>query len=142
MSSAVSEPTATDEVALAGKRLLIFIVAYNAEKTIEKVLARIPSTLHHDNVEVLIIDDFSQDKTFEKSLRVQQGQSPCKSPLLRTPENQGYGGNQNSAIATRSTTGSISSLSSTVTGSTHPRNCRSCLHPCFTVKRMPSSGHA
>ena len=94
MSSAVSEPTATDEVALAGKRLLIFIVAYNAEKTIEKVLARIPSTLHHDNVEVLIIDDFSQDKTFEKSLRFQQGQTPFKITLLRTPENQGYGGNQ------------------------------------------------
>jgi glycosyltransferase involved in cell wall biosynthesis len=94
MSSAVSEPTATDEVALAGKRLLIFIVAYNAEKTIEKVLARIPSTLHHDNVEVLIIDDFSQDKTFESGLRFQQGQTPFKITLLRTPENQGYGGNQ------------------------------------------------
>ena len=38
-----------------GKKLLIFIVAYNAETTIDKVLARIPSSLHGDNVEVLIM---------------------------------------------------------------------------------------
>ncbi|MEY2551235.1 MAG: hypothetical protein QOG12_1379, partial [Verrucomicrobiota bacterium] len=28
---------------LCGKRVLIFVVAYNAETTIEKVLSRIPS---------------------------------------------------------------------------------------------------
>ena len=49
-----------DQTDFAGKRLLIFIVAYNAETTIEKVLGRIPASLHQTNVEVLIIDDSSQ----------------------------------------------------------------------------------
>ena len=49
------------EIHLAGRRLLIFVVAYNAETTIEKVLSRIPATLHTPDVEVLIIDDFSKD---------------------------------------------------------------------------------
>ena len=57
---------------LRGKRLLIFIVAYNAETTIEKVLDRIPASLHSENVEVLIIDDFSKDNTFSNGLRFQQ----------------------------------------------------------------------
>src|SRR6202040_2208609 len=47
-----------------GKRVLIFIVAYNAARTIEEVLNRIPSSLHSSAVEVLIIDDSSADDTF------------------------------------------------------------------------------
>ena len=79
---------------LAGKRLLIFIVAYNAETTIEKVLGRIPESLHAADVEVLIIDDSSKDETFANGLRYQQQSSAFKITILRTPENQGYGGNQ------------------------------------------------
>src|ERR1035438_4823229 len=41
------------------KRVLIFIVAYNAERTIEQVLRRIPSALLEHDTEVLIIDDRS-----------------------------------------------------------------------------------
>lgn len=79
---------------LRGKRILIFIVAYNAETTIKKVLGRIPSSLHQDGVEVLIIDDSSRDETFLNGLRYQQAHSAFKITVLRTPENQGYGGNQ------------------------------------------------
>jgi glycosyltransferase involved in cell wall biosynthesis len=79
---------------LRGKRVLIFIVAYNAETTIAKVLSRIPSSLHQDGVEVLIIDDSSRDETFLNGLRYQQAHSAFKITVLRTPENQGYGGNQ------------------------------------------------
>ena len=81
-------------VDLGKQRLLIFIVAYNAETTIEKVLSRIPPSLHTPNVEVLIIDDSSQDGTFAKGLRYQQHHSQFKLTVLRSPENQGYGGNQ------------------------------------------------
>src|SRR5436309_1367282 len=88
------EFTNADPVDLRGKRLLIFIVAYNAETTIEKVLDRIPSSLHSDNVEVLIIDDSSRDNTFAEGLRYQQRNCKFKITVLRTPENQGYGGNQ------------------------------------------------
>jgi glycosyltransferase involved in cell wall biosynthesis len=94
MRLAELEPAATDRVNLGRKRLLIFIVAYNAQTTIEKVLSRIPSSLRGDNVEVLIIDDSSEDDTFGNGLRFQQQNSAFKITVLRTPENQGYGGNQ------------------------------------------------
>jgi glycosyltransferase involved in cell wall biosynthesis len=79
---------------LGSKRLLIFIVAYNAEKTIEGVLDRIPAELHHRNVEVLIIDDSSKDKTFQTGLKRESREGDFRITILRTPENQGYGGNQ------------------------------------------------
>jgi glycosyltransferase involved in cell wall biosynthesis len=79
---------------LGRKRLLIFIVAYNAQTTIAKVLGRIPRNLRSENVEVLIIDDSSQDDTFGRGLQCQQCDSGFKITVLRTPENQGYGGNQ------------------------------------------------
>ena len=86
--------TAPDYVDLKGKRVLVFIVAYNAATTIEKVLTRIPAGLHTPDVEVLIIDDSSKDDTFRNGLRFQQQNSAFKITVLRTPENQGYGGNQ------------------------------------------------
>jgi glycosyltransferase involved in cell wall biosynthesis len=86
--------TAPDRVDLKGKRVLVFIVAYNAATTIEKVLTRIPASLHTPDVEVLIIDDSSKDDTFGNGLRFQQQNSAFKITVLRTPENQGYGGNQ------------------------------------------------
>ncbi len=89
-----STPSTPAVFDLNGKRLLIFIVAYNAETTIERVLARIPASLHSPDVEVLIIDDSSKDNTFASSLRFQQGSAAFKITILRTPRNQGYGGNQ------------------------------------------------
>lgn len=84
-----------DRQSLKG-RLLIFIVAYNAEQTIENVLQRIPRTLSDDyDVEILIIDDSSQDQTFAKSeLAKRSGTVPFKMTVLFNPVNQGYGGNQ------------------------------------------------
>lgn len=87
------EPVDQGLLDLKGKKLLIFIVAYNAETTIEKVLGRIPKCLRSDKVEVLIIDDASSDNTFEKGL-LGQRKSAFKITVLRTPKNQGYGGNQ------------------------------------------------
>jgi glycosyltransferase involved in cell wall biosynthesis len=94
MELAELEPAGPDRIDLGGQRLLIFIVAYNAETTIEKVLSRIPPSLPSEDVEILIIDDFSRDDTFVKSLRYEQRDSAFKITVLRTPENQGYGGNQ------------------------------------------------
>ncbi|MDQ2824657.1 MAG: glycosyltransferase family 2 protein, partial [Verrucomicrobiota bacterium] len=85
------EPSQVD---LCGKRLLIFVVAYNAATTIQKVLSRIPASLRSQDIEVLIIDDSSKDDTFAAGLRYQQRHSALKITVLRTPENQGYGGNQ------------------------------------------------
>jgi glycosyltransferase involved in cell wall biosynthesis len=88
------EPSSPERMDLCGKRVLIFVVAYNAETTIEKVLSRIPSCLHSPEVEVLIIDDSSKDLTFQNGLRFQKKTAALKTTILRTPRNQGYGGNQ------------------------------------------------
>ena len=79
---------------LPSKRILIFVVAYNAEKTIDSVLDRIPESLHTPNVEVLIIDDSSKDATFEAGVKREQSSQGFHITTLRTPVNQGYGGNQ------------------------------------------------
>jgi glycosyltransferase involved in cell wall biosynthesis len=77
-------------------RVLIFIVAYNAEQTIASVLRRVPAALADPyEVEVLIVDDASGDSTFEKSHHASR-QPHCPFPVhvLFNPVNQGYGGNQ------------------------------------------------
>lgn len=76
-------------------RVLIFIVAYNAETTIQNVLRRIPLEMQQYDTEVLIIDDASQDRTFEKGEEFRHGGTlPYKLTVLFNPVNQGYGGNQ------------------------------------------------
>lgn len=78
------------------QRLLVFIVAYNAERTIENVLQRIPHALaDRYDVEVLIIDNSSQDGTFERGHAVKRAANlPFTLHVLFNPVNQGYGGNQ------------------------------------------------
>jgi glycosyltransferase involved in cell wall biosynthesis len=78
-------------------RLLIFVVAYHAERTIESVIRRIPAdslTCDYD-VELLIIDDASKDHTFERSIHERHGSTHAfPIHILHNPVNQGYGGNQ------------------------------------------------
>ncbi|MBL22456.1 MAG: glycosyltransferase/methyltransferase [Rhodospirillaceae bacterium] len=99
MSDTTENTSPTPPARSARKRkpkLLIFIVAYNAEKTIENVLTRIPESLATEfTVEVLIIDDASQDETFERGQAIREkGKFPFKLHVLFNPVNQGYGGNQ------------------------------------------------
>lgn len=76
-------------------RLLIFIVAYNAEHHIEKVLNRIPEQVFTDfDYEILIIDDSSADKTFEVAHGYKEINHAKNIRVLYNPVNQGYGGNQ------------------------------------------------
>ena len=74
-------------------RLLILIVAYNAEKKIGAVLARVPHQLAEEyDVDVLVLDDSSQDRTFEKSREAQRARAiPFALHVLVNPVNQGYG---------------------------------------------------
>ena len=97
--AAVTESTyagTADKSAGTRDRLLVFIVAYNAERTIESVLHRIPPTLADAyEVEVLVIDDASSDTTFERGQAVRDSATvPFPLHVLFNPVNQGYGGNQ------------------------------------------------
>ena len=79
------------------KKLLILIVAFNHEKFIKKVLNRINQKLSEKyDVEILINDDSSTDKTVEiaKEFINNNSKSQFKYKILSNPENQGYGGNQ------------------------------------------------
>ena len=72
------------------------MVAYNAQHTINWVLGRVPTSLTKEfDAEILVIDDQSEDNTFEES---EVFAASCKSEfritVLFNPENQGYGGNQ------------------------------------------------
>jgi glycosyltransferase involved in cell wall biosynthesis len=74
-------------------RILIFVVAYEAESTLAKVLERIPDSVFDDDTEVLVIDDSSRDRTFETGLRLSRA-THRKITVLYNTVNQGYGGNQ------------------------------------------------
>ncbi|MFT3784997.1 MAG: bifunctional glycosyltransferase/class I SAM-dependent methyltransferase [Tepidisphaeraceae bacterium] len=76
-------------------RVLVFIVAYRAEKHIAGVLSRIPAAVWDDpDVHVLMIDDASSDASASAAREWVQANHPDQVTVLRNPVNQGYGGNQ------------------------------------------------
>lgn len=82
---------------MARQRVLVFIVSYNAERFIEKVLDRIPEIVWSNDryeTEVLVIDDSSPDGTFERAEAFARARGRGKITVLFNPVNQGYGGNQ------------------------------------------------
>src|SRR5262245_26406355 len=86
-----------DELArrtLEKNRVAIFVVAYNAERHIEKVLKRIPAWIARSLVEIFIIDDHSSDNTVAVASELDWPSEYAPLHIFRTPYNQGYGGNQ------------------------------------------------
>ncbi len=78
------------------KKLLILVVAYHAESTLEEVISRIPPELFDDTKwqsHILILDDASRDKTFSAGRRC-RGSLANNITVLKNPKNLGYGGNQ------------------------------------------------
>jgi len=69
---------------IRGKKVIVILPAYNAEKTLEITYSEIPFDIVDD---VLLVDDASSDKTADmaKSLGIK---------TIVHPENKGYGGNQ------------------------------------------------
>jgi glycosyltransferase involved in cell wall biosynthesis len=85
-------------------RLLVFVIAYNAESTLQAVLERIPRPIFQDyDCEVLIVDDASSDRTDEIGRSYRRAHPDIPMTVLRNEYNQGYGGNQKVgyAFATR-----------------------------------------
>jgi glycosyltransferase involved in cell wall biosynthesis len=79
---------------LARKKVGIFIVAFQAEHFIERVLERIPAKLSHLFAEIVVIDDSSRDATFDVAEAAGARLGFKNLLVLRTPANRGYGGNQ------------------------------------------------
>jgi len=76
-------------------RLLIFVIAYRAEKTLTWVLSRIPGQIFRTfDCEILVVDDASTDRTFEIGHEWKDAHPEITVTVLRNDYNQGYGGNQ------------------------------------------------
>ena len=76
-------------------RLLIFVIAYWAESTLSKVLDRVPRSIFADySCEILVIDDASEDRTFQIGHEYRGLHPDIRMTVLRNEHNQGYGGNQ------------------------------------------------
>lgn len=70
-----------------GKKIVVVLPAYNAEKTLAQTYREIPFDIVDD---VVLTDDFSQDKTLEEASRL------GITNIIQHPYNRGYGGNQKS----------------------------------------------
>ncbi len=75
-----------------GKRVGIFIIAYNAESHIAETIARIPKDIWQSIEVAYVVDDCSTDETVELSLRLAKQYD--KLTVIRNRVNRRYGGNQ------------------------------------------------
>lgn len=76
------------------KKVALFIVAYGAEKLIEKTISRIPDWCRPLFSEIYVIDDSSKDNTYSAALTAAERIGMNNFSVMKTPGNQGYGGNQ------------------------------------------------
>ena len=67
-------------------RLLVMIVAYQAESTIASVLARIPRDIPGVETEILVLDDGSQDSTLEVARLAAESGVPYPVTVLLTAD--------------------------------------------------------
>jgi glycosyltransferase involved in cell wall biosynthesis len=81
-------------IVMRNPRIGILVVAYNAEKTLHNVLARIPKSLHRKIEEIFVFDDASQDRTFEVGKVIQKAFDGARLSIFRNEVNLMYGGNQ------------------------------------------------
>lgn len=72
--------------------LTIIVPAYNEETRIEKALDSIP---RRDDLEVLIVDDGSTDKTYEVCQKYAEEHSDLNIRIIRLEKNQGLGNAKN-----------------------------------------------
>ena len=51
-------------------KILILVTAYNVEDFLESVLNRLPKSIEKYNIEILINDDASKDRTYKEALKM------------------------------------------------------------------------
>ena len=78
---------------MQNKKILILVLAYNAETTILEVLKRIPASIWKE-ADVLIANDASKDKTKEIAQKHKDEKNIKNLKIVHHEKNKGYGGNQ------------------------------------------------
>ena len=69
---------------IKGQKVVVVMPAYNAERTLRRTYAEVPREIVD---EVILVDDYSQDRTAELALELGLH-------TIRHKQNKGYGGNQ------------------------------------------------
>jgi len=77
-----------------GKKIAIFVVAYNAVASLAKVLDRIPERVRKRVSEIYVFDDSSKDDTYLVGVGYKALHELPNLNIFRNPQNLGYGGNQ------------------------------------------------
>ncbi|MBP7710547.1 MAG: glycosyltransferase family 2 protein [Rickettsiales bacterium] len=78
---------------MSEKKILVYVVAYNASKHIKSVLELVPCAAL-DDYEILVSDDFSSDDTSQIVAKFISQNPDKKIKLITQQKNLGYGGNQ------------------------------------------------
>ncbi len=78
---------------MQNKKILILVLAYNAETTILEVLKRIPSSVYQES-DILVADDASTDNTAEVAEKYKKENRINNMKIIHHSINKGYGGNQ------------------------------------------------
>lgn len=74
------------------KKIIVVVPAYNAEKTLESVIKRIPNDFMKKIYEIIVVDDGSTDKTFQVAERLGL-------KIIKHSKNRGYGGAQKTGFS-------------------------------------------
>lgn len=83
---------------LNDKKLIIFVPAYNAEKTIASVFDRFPALIIKRASEILVLDNNSKDNTYKAILKYKKNNKLRKLTLVKNKKNLGYGGSKKKAF--------------------------------------------
>lgn len=75
------------------KRLMVFIPAYKAEKTVCSVIDRISESLKKRAVEIVVFDNHSSDNTYGVVKAYKEKKGMSKLSVFRHPKNLFFGGN-------------------------------------------------
>lgn len=77
-----------------GRRIAIFVIAYNAVRHLIRTIERIPPDVYAKVEEIFVIDDASSDNTYYAALGYKYHHGVDKLKVFRNEKNQRYGGNQ------------------------------------------------
>src|SRR5438093_8891705 len=80
------------------KRVGIFIMAYEAVRTLITAYERIPAQIRKEAAEIYIIDDASEDNTYWAGMGYILLHKIPNLTVYRNPRNLGYGGNQKKGL--------------------------------------------
>ena len=80
------------------KKIIVFMPAYNAEKTIVSVLERFTKGAVKRVSEILILDNNGRYQTYEKAVEYKKKKKLEKITILKNRENLGYGGSKKRAF--------------------------------------------